>query len=176
MRSIPTHLLGSIVGIALAMPAAACLSEDGPATSTDELALSGDGPFATTKALIDYWTNTPTSGALAQIYLNGRKVYERSGFGPAFVKQYFTCGPSNILATCTTGFFDGYGSFNTLVSRSPAHTEIRKDFVVVRAGTDGTSEDVTTCSGDPSFYGTVKYFKVTAYNNGFIPYASSCYP
>jgi hypothetical protein len=177
MRFIVSHLLYVIVGtVVLAMPAGACMSDD-PSTASQDLALTGDGPFANKQALIDYWnTAAPGGGALTQIYLNGRKVFERSGFGPAFVKQYFACKTGSILTVCTGNFYDdGYTSFNTLVSRCPAEMTIDKDGVLFRAGTNGTRGNIATCSGDESFYGTVHYYKITSLD-GFVHYGSTCYP
>ena len=156
------------------MLAGACISPE-PSTSSQETAVTSDGPFANTQALIDYWNGTSTGGALTQIYLNGRKVYERSGFGPAFVKQYFDCISDDILTVCISGFFDGYTNFNTLVSRCPADAAITKDGIPFRSGTNSTAVGIVTCSGDQSFYGVVHYYKVISFD-GFVHYGSSCYP
>lgn len=87
MRFIASHILCVIVStVVVAMLAGACISPE-PATSSKETALANDGPFANTQALIDYWSSTSTSGALTQIYFNGRQTYERSGFGPALLSS-----------------------------------------------------------------------------------------
>jgi hypothetical protein len=180
MRFIASYFICMLASTTLATLAGGCISSE-PSTanqenvSSTEQAISSDGPFTSTQDLINYWTSTSTSGALAQIYLNGRKVYERSGFGPAFVKQYFACSSGGILAVCTSGFFDGYTNFNTLVSRCPADAAIYKDGVLFRSGTNQAVADVSTCSGDQSFYGVIRYYKVIDFDQ-FVPYHSSCYP
>lgn len=138
---------------------------------------SSDGPFTDTQSLIDYWVGTSTGNALTQIYVNGREVYERSGFGPAFVKQYFACSGGGIYAVCPNGFFDGYSNFNTLISRSPTTATIYKNNVLFRSGTNNLeTENISTCMGDQSFYGTILYYRVVAYSNGFISVGGHCYP
>ena len=139
-----------------------------------QAAVSIDGPFVNTQALIDYWNST-TGSVETQIYVNGRKVYERAGFGPAFVNQYFTCSGGSIYTVCPAGFFAGYTNFNTLVSKCPTTAAIYKDGVLFRSG-NGDTVDISTCSGDQSFYGLVRYYRVTAEINGFVPYFGACYP
>lgn len=190
MRFTALPIYWALVGAAAVALAGACVSpelstEDQVGVSATELTLSlggqtnvsTDGPFATTQALVDYWTSTSTAGARTEIYVNGRNVYERSGAGPAFVKQYFNCS-AQIFAVCPGQFpHDGYTNFNTLVSRYPTTAAIYKSGALFRAGTDNTEVDILTCSGDPSFYGAVQYYKVMNYINGFIPYLNgSCYP
>jgi len=81
--------------------------DDQEGAGTAEQALNAsDGPFADKQALINYWNTTSTNGALTQIYLNGRIAFSRSGFGPAFVKQYFDCLNSDVYAVCPSGFMD----------------------------------------------------------------------
>lgn len=70
----------------------------------------------------------------------------------------------------------GYIDFNTLVSRSPTGAAIYKDGVLFRAGTNSNEVDISTCSGDSSFYGPVQYYMVIHYYNPFIPYGNTCYP
>ena len=73
--------------------------------------------------------------------------------------------------------FDGFSTFKALVSRSPSTASIYKDDTLFRTGTNQLeAEFITTCSGEQGFNGPVRYFKVTGYSMGFIPYSSSCYP
>jgi hypothetical protein len=166
--------------IGLTFIAGSCAVSEPPVgdqQSVAEQAISSEGPFTDTQALVNYWVGTSTGNALTQIYVNGRKVYERSGFGPAFVKQYFACSGGGTYAICPTGFFDGYSDFNTLISRSPTTATIYKDSVLFRSGTNRfESENISTCSGDQSFYGTITYYKVISYSSGFVPYFANCYP
>ena len=169
-----------VFGVAAMFLAEACgvsgaSDEDQGNVGTAEQALSSDGPFTDTQALISYWRTASTNGAMTQIYLNGRKVYERPGFGPAFVKQYFDCLNSDVYAVCLSGFGDGYTDFDTLVSRCPTGAAIYKDGTLIRSGTNGTEVDISTCSGDSSFYGTIHYYMVIHYYNPFIPYGNTCY-
>jgi hypothetical protein len=165
--------LGLLVGACIIPGTAA---EDQEDVGIAEQALGSDGPFTDTQSLINYWSNTSTGGALTQIFLNGSKVYQRSGFGPAFTKQYFDCYSSDIYAVCPTDFRDGFTSFDTLVSRFSTNTAIYQDGVLVRSGT-GAWANISKCTGDDSFYGCIRYYKVVYYFSGFGPaYASTCYP
>lgn len=136
-----------------------------------------DGPFANTSALTSYWSTTSTSGALTQIYVNGHKVYERSGFAPAFVKQYFDCYLGDINAVCNQ-IQDGYINLSGAIALFPATVRIDLDGSVYRAASGGDTRvaSISTCSNESSYYGPVNYYKVVAWGNGFIPYSSSCYP
>lgn len=134
------------------------------------------GPFATQQALVAFWTGTSTGGAATQIFLNGHKVFDRTGFGPPLIAEYFACQAGGIYEVCPTDFIDGFSVFKTLVSRIPAGHAIVKDGVLFRAGTDGQTVDVTTCFGDQSLAGTVKYVKVTEVAGFSPPYESTCYP
>jgi len=149
------------------------LSGAGAAEQT--LSGSGEGPFTNVQALVNYWGNTPMNGAMTQIYLNGKKVYERQGFGPAFVKQYFESSGSTIYAVCPSGIRPGYTNFDTLVSRAPAGAWIYRDSVLVRQGTNAASVDISTCLGDQSYYGPVSYFRVIDYYNPPAEWGNTCY-
>lgn len=167
-----------VIGAALAI--GGCMSSE-PANDAagDEAAQAADpsqGPFASQIALVNFWTNTQTGGAATQIFLNGHKVFDRAGFGPALLVEYFACNAGGIWETCPTDFVDGFAVFKTLVARVPAGHAIVKDGVLFRNGTDGQTVDVTTCSGDQSLNGPVKYEKVTFINGFSPPYVSSCYP
>ncbi|HET9621403.1 MAG TPA: hypothetical protein VFP84_08565 [Kofleriaceae bacterium] len=160
------------------MMVAACATNEpfsDESVSDMQQALSSEGPFSSKQDLINYWAAASKSNT-TQIYLNGRKAYEFLGFGPAFVKQYFTCS-SQIYAVCPTGFFDGFENLATLVSRSPTTATIYKDSTLYRTGNPNEKEFIATCFGDQSFYGAVRYFKVTSYSTRFgPPFISDCYP
>lgn len=136
-----------------------------------------NGPFTSTSDLQSYWNVTSTGGARAQIYVNGRKVFDRAGFGPAFVKQYFDCYTGDINAVCTQ-IYDGYVSLSGAIALFPSSVRIDLDGSVYRAasGGDTRSAAISTCSNESSANGPVNYYKVVGWNNGFIPYSSSCYP
>jgi len=170
-------LMGMLAG---ACTASGPETEDQEDVSFTKQAMTSEGPFFDQQALINFWTATSTGGAATQIFLNGSKVYERPGFGPAFVKQYFSCMDTihhAIYAVCPTGQHDGFTNFNTLVSRYPVTATIFRDGVLFRSGTDPGSVSITTCTGDLSFLGCSVYYKVTTEFTPFlgVPYTSSCY-
>jgi hypothetical protein len=159
-----------------------CMTDESPAAEGDgvaiaEQALSSDGPFTSVDELVNFWSNTPTGGAATEIFVNGHRKFFRTGFGPEFLKQYFVCAGGSIYATCPTGFFDGFSTFSALVSRSPSTATISRDGTLFRTGTNQFEfENITTCSVEQGLNGPVRYFKVTSYTSGFVPYSSSCYP
>ena len=179
MRLTASYLLCAIVGTIAATSTGACIPSEPPTVGRDmvdtaEQTISSDGPFVTTQDLIDYWNSTSTGGARTEIYRNGRNVLERSGFGPAFVKQYFACS-DGIRSVCTSTFYDGYVNFDTLVSRCQPNTTIYKDNVLFREVPNSAVYRIVTCYGDQSFYGPVPYYKVKSFD-GFVHYGSDCYP
>lgn len=136
-----------------------------------------DGPFTSTSDLQSYWSVTSTGGARTQIYVNGRKVFDRAGFGPAFVKQYFDCFTGDINAACSQ-IYDGYINLADPIALFPATVRIDLDGSVYRAASGGDTRvaAISTCSNESSINGPVEYYKVVGWNNGFVPYSSSCYP
>ncbi|MCP3097798.1 hypothetical protein LZ198_02800 [Myxococcus sp. K15C18031901] len=128
-----------------------------------------DGPFASTAALASYWSTQSTGSALTQIYVNGKLVYQRSGFGPAFVKQYFQCyDGSGIKAVCNN-IFDGYLDVGGAVGTFSGGFTVYLDGALYRSGSPYSSAHLKTCYGDMSYYGAVKYYIVASINGGFSP-------
>ncbi len=128
-----------------------------------------EGPFATTDALVEYWTARNTNGATTQIYVNGKQVYQRAGFGAAVVKQYFRCyNGSGINAVCNN-IFDGYTEVSGAESTFSSGLTVYLDGVLYRSGSPYYSAHIKTCYGDTSYYGPVVYYIVASMNNGFGP-------
>ncbi|WNG19290.1 hypothetical protein [Cystobacter fuscus] len=139
------------------------------AVATPALAQQQDGPFSSTAELASYWATQSTSGALTQIYVNGHKIYQRSGFGPAFVKQYFNCADgSGINATCNS-IFDGYTTVSGAVGTFSTGFTVYLDGAPYRNASPYYYANIKTCYGDASFYGAVKYYIVESMYDGFSP-------
>ena len=153
--------------------------DESDGTSSVGQAVTGDGPFASQQALVAYWTANAPASVATQIFLNGKSVFQQSGFGPADTQEYFACSAGNIYSVCPTGWSDGFWSFQTLAARIPAAAGIRKGSTLVRSPTPpaGQIYDVATCTGQTSDFGTPRYFRVLAIENDFSPpYLASCYP
>jgi hypothetical protein len=132
-------------------------------------AAPSDGPFTTVQDVVAYWIGQPTSGAATQIFVDGFKVYERSGFGPAFVQQYFGCGEYGIRTHCTNDPFAGFVTAAEPASQFGAGKTIYLDGKLYKSGSPYYQLYLKTCRGEASFYGKVKYFVVEAINDGFGP-------
>jgi hypothetical protein len=139
------------------------------AISTPALAQQQDGPFSSTFALVSYWSQQSTGGAATQIYVNGHKVYDRYGFGPAFVKQYFNCADgSGIKATCTS-IFDGYTTVGGAMGTFSSGLTVYLDGALYRSASPFYNAHIKTCYGDASYYGAMRYYIVESMYNGFGP-------
>ncbi len=135
-------------------------------------AVSDDGPFQTKADLINYWETNPSAKPV-QIYLNGRQIYEQSGTGRGYSRQYFTCDSiDGLIRNICLDAFDGAAEVSYIVAFLPTDASIDLDDIPYRTGAPHTYNHVsiTTCEGD------IKYYKVTGYANGYIPYVSTCYP
>ncbi|XXF80128.1 hypothetical protein P2318_10365 [Myxococcaceae bacterium GXIMD 01537] len=128
-----------------------------------------NGPFANTTALVTYWTGQSTGGSTAQIYVNGKKVYERLGFGPAFVKQYFNCADGSGIKAVCNNIFDGHLDVSTAVATFPNWLTVYVDGTLYRSGDPYHSAHIKKCYGDTSYYGAVKYYIVESMNDGWSP-------
>lgn len=134
-----------------------------------------DGPFADVAALNAYWTGTSTSSSLTQIYVDGTKVFQRSGFGPGFVKQYFLCYYTNDIRVNCGSQIDGTLDLSALVASMPANAPIYLDNVLYRSGIGSGNIYIETCVGDQSYYGPVEFYEMTGYYFGPGPhYNGSC--
>lgn len=161
--------------------AGACVASEPVSEESDvSQAVTSDGPFASQKALVDWWTVNAPANIATQVWLNGKVVFTQSGFGPPDSGTYFSCAAGGIYAVCPTGWSDGFSSFTTLSGRIPAAAGIRKDGTLVRSPTTagGQIYDVSTCHGQTSIFGyTEAYFRVLSIENDFSPpYTASCYP
>jgi len=133
-----------------------------------------DGPFVDINALNTYWNGTSTGGALTQIYVDGTKVFERSGFGPAFVKQYFGCATGGDIRTVCGAVQDGAVDINDVLATFSPGYKVYLDGALYRAGSPSAVAGITTCFGDASYYGNVQYYKITSIS-AFVAYSSTCY-
>lgn len=120
-----------------------------------------DGPFANTDALVTYWSTRSTGGATTQIYVNGSKVYQRSGFGGAFVKQYFNCHDGSGIKAVCNNTLDGYENVSDAVGTVPSGLTVYLDGVLYRSGSNNVAH-IKTCYGDTSYYGSVTYYIVAS--------------
>lgn len=137
--------------------------------STPALAQQQDGPFASTSDLVNYWSMQNTGGSAVQIFVNGSKVYERFGFGPGYVGQYFNCADgSGIKAKCNS-IFDGYVNANDAMGTFGSGLTVYLDGALYRSGSPYYTANITTCYGDASFYGAVRYYIVASMFDGFGP-------
>lgn len=132
-----------------------------------------DGPFANLSALITYWNGTPTGGSLTQIYLDGTKVFQESGFGPAYVHQYFECPQTGDIRTdCLVGdIVSSDEDYADQVAKFPPGTTIYLDGVLKRSAPPPRIAYLLKCAGDASYYapGWVIYYATEAYYDGFGP-------
>lgn len=110
-----------------------------------------------------------------QIYLNGRQVFERSGFGPEYIEEYFTCdGKSNDIRAVCDYASDGAVRIKTIIDLLPANTTVYLDGEKYGKGTsDVNIAHITTCKGDTSIMTgkPIAYYKLRAFSN-----SSTCYP
>ncbi|NTX00829.1 MULTISPECIES: hypothetical protein [Myxococcus] len=128
-----------------------------------------DGPFASTAALASYWSTQSTGGSLTQIYVNGTLAYQRSGFGPAFVKEYFNCADGSGIKAFCNNIFDGYLRTSDAMGTFSSGLTVYLDGTLIRSGDPYYSAHLKTCLGDMSYYGRVKYYIVESVNDGFGP-------
>ncbi|MBZ4395662.1 hypothetical protein OWM54_17710 [Myxococcus sp. MISCRS1] len=128
-----------------------------------------DGPFADTDALVSYWSAQDTQSSLTQIYVNGKRVYQRSGFGPAFVKEYFDCHDGSGIKSFCNNIFDGYLTVEGTYGTYSPGLAVYLDGVLYRSGSPFSRVDIKTCYGDASYYGPVSYYIVESVIDGFGP-------
>ena len=144
-------------------------------------AQSANGPFDDASDMTDYWTGVNNDGSAMQLFVNGSKVYDVSGFGPAYIEQYFVCQSDGklrqVCEAVATGwnFFDGYEALSSLTPLLSGST-IYLDNSLYSSGDPASSAYITTCYGDSSLNGTITYYLVTHYADGFgPPFFQSCY-
>jgi hypothetical protein len=129
----------------------------------------GEGPFNTKQDVVNYWSGHSTSGAATQIFLDGFKIYERGGFGPAFVQQYFSCGEYGIRTKCTGDWFSGFATVSDARAGISMGLSVYVDHVLKYKLDPYYYMDLKTCYGEMSYYGRVKYFVAETVWDGFGP-------
>lgn len=142
-------------------------------------AAAHDGPFANLSALVTYWNGTSTNSAQTNIYLDGTKVFNRNGFGPAYEQQYFECPQtSDIRTECQVGDIASRDEHLAhQVAKFPSNATIYLDGTLYRSGVTGLIAQLLTCTGDASYYapGWVRYYATDNYYDGWLPsFNGSC--
>jgi hypothetical protein len=102
-------------------------------------------------------------------------VFQRSGFGPGFVKQYFYCAPSNDIRVYCNSYSTAAENLADLISWHNPNWAIYLDGSVYRAGNSAYSE-ILTCTGDASYYGNVVFYLNSYFYNGLGPPHPGPYP
>jgi hypothetical protein len=120
--------------------------------------------FQSQSELTNYWT--ANSGAIrTQIFLNGYKVLDRPGFGPAYVLQYFACSQTSDIREECSSIADGSTSLQHLLGLVPTATVLHNGVLVQTA--EFPVIGISTCTGESSGYGPVHYEKMTYEYSGF---------
>ncbi|MGO4260658.1 hypothetical protein [Lysobacter sp. TAB13] len=148
------------------------------------------GPFANEQALVAWWNANNTSGMVTEVFLNGRKVYDKpTGFGPAMVAPYYLCELTQDVRARCNSTLDGstrldwlIDQFDTGVGTRPAlaDTDIYLDNQLVRPFATPTRRAqvfLLKCTGDYSRRGGFNYYKFSYLFPGFGPPAPprTCY-
>lgn len=150
-----------------------------------------NGPFADEQAVVNWWNANNTSGAVTQVFYNGRKVYQRpTGFGPALIVKYYRCKQTLDVRTRCGHHLDAFSredwlidQIDTLNGTRPAlsDSDIYLDNQLYRAYTTPTRRatyGLIGCKGEPSYRepGGISYFVVSGYSPDFSPpYVGKCF-
>ncbi|MEH6414536.1 hypothetical protein [Pseudomonas sp. CGJS7] len=150
-----------------------------------------NGPFANQQAVADWWNANNTSGAVTQIFYNGKKIYEkRNGFGPALIVKYFQCKQTNDVRSRCGHHLDAFARADWLIDQIETRNGTRPATTDSDIYLDGvlqvddpsmnapSGKYLITCKGDPSFRepGGNTYFIVRGWVPDFSPpYIGRCY-
>jgi hypothetical protein len=123
--------------------------------------------FATEEALVAHWYNQPWV-VRTQIFLDGAKVIDTPGFGPAYVEQYFRCSTTNDVRKICGSHDDGSATLEHLVDLMPG-VGIYYENQLIQVPEHLAMARIVTCTGDQSVYGPVQFKWVSHFNLFFGP-------
>ena len=141
-------------------------------------AQSAEGPFASVTELANYWNAQNMGGSAVQIFHNGHKIHQRMGFGPAFIKQYFTCADGSGIRSNCSEIFDGFAQLRNAIATVSSGLSIYVDGVLYRNSSPWYHARIKSCYGDDSYRGRIRYYIVESMYDGFgPPYpGNDCFP
>ncbi|QWF19251.1 hypothetical protein [Lysobacter capsici] len=130
------------------------------------------GPFANEQALVAWWNANNSSGLVTEVFLNGRKVYDKpTGWGPAMVAPYYLCAATQDVRARCNSTLDGSTRLDTLIDLfdtgvgtrpALADTDIYLGADLVRPFTTPSRRAqvfLIRCLGDSSRRGGFYYYK-----------------
>lgn len=135
-------------------------------------AQSVEGPFASESALLAYWSGSSSPNQMTNVYLNGKLIFNKTGFTPQSLRQYFACrGTGEIRLRCSS-HGDGDRQLSYIAAYFPYPHHITLDGAPYQTGGPGGAyADINRCYTSDTL-GT--YYRLGTYT-GFTPAAYGCY-
>lgn len=135
-------------------------------------AQSVEGPFASQSDLLAYWNSSSSPNQMTNVYLNGQLIFNKTGFTPQNLRQYFVCRETGEIRQRCSTYKDGDRQLAYVAAYFSYPTHILLDGVPYQpGGPGGAYVDIYRCHTSDTL-GT--YYRVGTYT-GFTPVVLGCY-